>query len=161
MRAVWAQQPRGHAGPIGPAPVQAGGPPLLLGGTAAATFRRMTEAGAGWISGGGGAEAFAGGADRARRAWREAGRAGQPYLAALAYVSLGDDAQAHARAYLTDYYSFIGDFAERIAAGALTTPQQVAETVAAFTEAGCDELILFPCHPDTAQIPLIAEAAGL
>ncbi len=33
--------------------------------------------------------------------------------------------------------------------------------MAAFTEAGCDELILFPCHPDTAQIPLIAEAAGL
>lgn len=161
MRAVWAQQPRGSAGPIGPAPVQAGGPPLLIGGTVAAAFRRMTEFGEGWIMGGGGPEAFAAGADRARQAWREAGRAGQPRLAALGYVSLGDDAEAHARAYLTDYYSFLGDFAERIAAGALTTPQEVADTVAAFTEAGCDELILFPCHPDLAQISLAARAAGL
>jgi alkanesulfonate monooxygenase SsuD/methylene tetrahydromethanopterin reductase-like flavin-dependent oxidoreductase (luciferase family) len=161
MRAVWAQQPRGFAGPIGPAPVQAGGPPLLIGGNADAAFRRMTEFGAGWIMGGGGPEAFAAGGDRAKRAWREAGRDGQPRLAALAYVSLGDDAEAHARRYLTDYYAFTGDFAERIAAGALTTPWQVADTVASFTEAGCDELILFPCNPDTAQVALIAAAAGL
>src|SRR5215472_9466718 len=108
LRGVWAQEPRGFAGPIGPAPAQAGGPPLLIGGNAPAAFRRMTEFGAGWIMGGGGPEAFTAGADRARRAWREAGRAGEPRLAALSYVSLGDDAEAHAHAYLTGYYSFIG-----------------------------------------------------
>jgi hypothetical protein len=90
-----------------------------------------------------------------------AGRAGAPRLVAIAYVSLGDDADAHARAYLEDYYSLIGDFAGQIAAGALTSPQKVAGAVAAFTEAGCDELILFPCNPDTAQVALIAQAAGL
>ena len=47
------------------------------------------------------------------------------------------------------------------APGALTSAQQVADTIAAFTEAGCDELILFPCNPDIAQISLTAEAAGL
>jgi len=161
LRAVWAQQPRGFAGPIGPAPVQAGGPPLLIGGNAPAAFRRMTEYGAGWIMGGGGPEAFTAGADQARRAWREAGRAGVPRLAALVYASLGDDAVAHARAYLTDYYSFVGDYAERVAASALTSRQKVADTVAAFTDAGCDELILFPCNPDLAQVPLMAQAAGL
>jgi alkanesulfonate monooxygenase SsuD/methylene tetrahydromethanopterin reductase-like flavin-dependent oxidoreductase (luciferase family) len=161
MRAVWAQEPRGHAGPIGPAPVQAGGPPLLMGGNAPATFRRMTEFGAGWIMGGGGPQAFAAGADKARQAWREAGRAGAPRFAALAYVSLGEDAEEHARAYLTDYYSFIGEFAQQIAAGALTSPQKVADAIAAFTDAGCDELVLFPCHPDIAQVALTAEAAGL
>jgi hypothetical protein len=46
------------------------------------------------------------GADKAGRAWREAGRAGRPRLAALAYVSLGDDAETHARHYLRHYYSF-------------------------------------------------------
>jgi len=51
LQAVWAQQPRGYAGPIGPAPVQPGGPPLLIGGNAPAAFRRMTEYGAGWIMG--------------------------------------------------------------------------------------------------------------
>jgi len=161
MRAMWGQQPEGFAGPIGPAPVHAGGPPLLIGGNAAAAFRRMTEFGAGWIMGGGGPEAFAVGADKARRAWREAGRDGQPRLACLAYVSLGDDAAGHARRYLGEYYSFLGDFAERIAAGALTSPQQVADTVASFDDAGCDELILFPCNPDVAQVSLTAAAAGL
>jgi alkanesulfonate monooxygenase SsuD/methylene tetrahydromethanopterin reductase-like flavin-dependent oxidoreductase (luciferase family) len=161
LRAIWAQEPRGYAGPVGPAPVQAGGPPLLIGGNAPATFRRMIEFGAGWISGGGGPEAFAAGADRARRAWREADRGGQPRLAALAYVSLGNDAEAHARRYLGDYYSFTGDFAERIVAGALTSAQKVTDTVAGFADAGCDELILFPCNPDTAQVSLIAAAAGL
>jgi hypothetical protein len=37
----------------------------------------------------------------------------------------------------------------------------VADTVAGFTDVGCDELILFPCNPDLGQIALIAEAAGL
>ena len=161
MRAVWEQEPRGHAGPIGPAPVRAGGPPLLIGGNAPAALRRMTEFGNGWIMGGGGPQAFADGAEKARQAWREAGRAGVPRLVAIAYVSLGDDAEAHARSYLTDYYSFIGDFAEQIAASALTSPQKVEGAIAAFTEAGCDELILFPCNPDTAQVTLIAQAAGL
>lgn len=106
----------------------------------------MTEYGAGWIMGGGGPEAFTAGADQARRAWREAGRArGTP----------------PSRPRLTDYYSFTGDYAERIAASALTSAQKVADTVAAFTEAGCDELILFPAPPDLAQVPPTAQAAGL
>ena len=150
LRSVWEQQPRGFAGPIGPAPVQAGGPPLLIGGNAAVTFRRMAEFGTGWISGGGGAEAFAAGADQARRAWTEASREGAPRLVAIAYVSLGDDAEGHARRYLGDYYRFLGDFA-----------QQVADRVADFIDLGCDELILFPCNPDLAQVSLTARAAGL
>jgi alkanesulfonate monooxygenase SsuD/methylene tetrahydromethanopterin reductase-like flavin-dependent oxidoreductase (luciferase family) len=159
MREVWAQEPRGFAGPIGPAPVQSGGPPMLIGGNADAAFQRMVDFGVGWIHGGGGPAAFAAGADRARRAWREAGRAGEPRLAALSYASLGPDAQEHAQRYLGDYYGFLGDFAGRVAAGALTTPQKVADAVAAYTDAGCDELILFPCNPAVVQVALIAEAA--
>jgi alkanesulfonate monooxygenase SsuD/methylene tetrahydromethanopterin reductase-like flavin-dependent oxidoreductase (luciferase family) len=123
MREVWAQEPRGFAGPIGPAPVQAGGPPMLLGGNADAAFKRMVEFGVGWIQGGGGPAAFASGAERARQAWRDVGRAGEPRLAALSYVSLGPDAQEHAQRYLGDYYGFLGDFASRIAAAALQRQQ--------------------------------------
>jgi alkanesulfonate monooxygenase SsuD/methylene tetrahydromethanopterin reductase-like flavin-dependent oxidoreductase (luciferase family) len=161
MRAVWTGQPRGNSAPVGPAPVQAGGPPLLIGGNAAATFRRMTEFGAGWIMGGGGPEAFAAGADQARRAWRQAGRDGRPRLAAIAYASLGDDAAEHAKRYLGDYYSFAGEYAHQVADNALTSERKVADAVTAFTDAGCDELILFPCHPDIAQVSLTAAAAGL
>jgi alkanesulfonate monooxygenase SsuD/methylene tetrahydromethanopterin reductase-like flavin-dependent oxidoreductase (luciferase family) len=161
MREVWSQEPQGAVGPIGPAPVRAGGPPMLIGGNADAAFQRMVEFGVGWIQGGGGPVAFAAGADKARQAWREVGRAGEPRLAALSYVSLGPDADEHAQRYLGDYYSFLGDFGPQIAAGALTTSQKVADAVAAYADAGCDELILFPCNPDVVQVALTAEAAKL
>jgi alkanesulfonate monooxygenase SsuD/methylene tetrahydromethanopterin reductase-like flavin-dependent oxidoreductase (luciferase family) len=161
MRAIWAGEPRGYAGPIGPAPVQPGGPPLLLGGTADATFRRMAEYGAGWIAGGGGPEMFASGAARARQAWADAGREDAPRLVALAYASLGDDADGPAQRYLGSYYGFLGDVAQQIVASALTTPAAVADAIDAFADTGCDELILFPCNPEVNQVELIAEAAKL
>lgn len=146
LRAVWAGEPRGHAGPVGPTPAQAGGPPLLIGGNIAATFRRVAEFGAGWIFGGGGPEAFTTGADHARRAWRQAGREGRPRLVVNAYASLGQHAEDHARRYLGNYYQFLGeDYAGQIADSALTTPKAVADAVTAYEHAGCDELILFPC----------------
>lgn len=160
MRAVWAQEPRGYAGPIGPVPVRAGGPPLLLGGNVAATFRRMNEFGAGWIFGGGGPDLFAAGADQATKAWQAAGRTGVPRRVALAYASLGADAAGHARRYLGDYYGFAGEFAEQVVAGALTSSQAVADALAGFENAGCDELILFPYNPDLEQVSMIADAAG-
>lgn len=64
-------------------------------------------------------------------------REGQPRLAAIAYASLGDDAAWHAQRYLGDYYSFTGDFAEQIAAGALTSAQGIADAVT-FTNNGKD-----------------------
>jgi alkanesulfonate monooxygenase SsuD/methylene tetrahydromethanopterin reductase-like flavin-dependent oxidoreductase (luciferase family) len=161
MRAVWAGESRGHAGPIGPAPVRDGGPPLLIGGGSAAAFRRMAEFGAGWILGAGGPDAFATAADQARKSWRDAGRDGEPRLIAIGYASLGDDAEEHAQRYLGDYYGFIGDYVDRIVASALTTARQVGDAVSAFAAAGCDELILFPCNPDVGQVALIADAAGL
>lgn len=160
LRAVWAGEERGFAGAIGPAPVRKGGPPLLIGGTAAAAYRRMTEHGTGWIAGGGGPDAFGKGAERARQAWQEAGREGQPRQVAIGYVSLGADAQANAKAYLGDYYAFAGDYAERVADGALTSDQQVVDAIGAFAEQGCDELILFPCAADLGQVELIANAAS-
>lgn len=160
FRAVWSGAPRGHAGPIGPAPARAGGPPLLIGGNSKAAVRRVVQHGAGWISGGGGVDAFGKGAGPVRRAWSEAGRDGSPRLAALAYYALGPDAGELAEGYLRDYYGFAGAYADHVVAGALTTEAAVRDAVAAFTEAGCDELILFPCSPDADQLRLLADATS-
>ncbi|MGH4018363.1 MAG: LLM class flavin-dependent oxidoreductase [Pseudonocardiaceae bacterium] len=157
MRAVWAGESRGTAGAIGPPPVQPGGPPLLLGGNSAAAIRRTVEHGTGWIAGGGGADMFAGTAQRVRDAWSQAGRSGSPRLAALGYYALGPRARDAARHYLTDYYGFLGEFAERIADGALTDADAVREEADAFEAAGCDELILFPCSAEPDQVALLAD----
>ncbi len=159
MRAVWAGESRGLAGAIGPSPAQAGGPPLLMGGTVDAAIRRTVEHGVGWMGGVGGLDEFKSMVARVRAAWKEAGRDGQPRLITGAYFSLGDGGGEDARRYLLDYYAFIPDYMEMIAASALTTADQVRETVAAFADAGCDEFLLVPCSPDPDQVTLLAGAA--
>jgi alkanesulfonate monooxygenase SsuD/methylene tetrahydromethanopterin reductase-like flavin-dependent oxidoreductase (luciferase family) len=146
----------GGAAGIGPAPVQAGGPPLLMGGNGAAAMRRVASHGAGWIGGGGGPQAFADGARRVRQAWSDAGREGAPRLAALSYFALGPEARSQAQSYLGDYYGFLGDYASQVVAGALTSEDAVRDAVAAFTDAGCDELVLFPCSPEVDQLRRLA-----
>jgi alkanesulfonate monooxygenase SsuD/methylene tetrahydromethanopterin reductase-like flavin-dependent oxidoreductase (luciferase family) len=147
-------------GPVGPRPVQAGGPPLLIGGTSDAAYRRAARFGAGWIAGGGGPQMFASAAEQARAAWRDAGREGRPRLVALSYFSLGSRARENADAYLRDYYGFLGDIADMIAAGALTDAAAIRETVDAYAAAGCDELILFPSSTDPDQVDELATAVA-
>jgi hypothetical protein len=104
------------------------------------------------IAGGGGLPIFLQGADRVRSAWGKAGKQGSPRLASLAYYALGPDAESLAESYLRDYYGFLGDYAANVVAGALTTEAAIRETVRQFGEAGCDELILFPCSADPDQL---------
>ncbi|MBB5825918.1 LLM class flavin-dependent oxidoreductase [Micromonospora carbonacea] len=155
MRDVWAGSE--GTGEIGPAPVQER-IPVLLGGRAEAVFRRVGEVADGWISTGGRVEMFSELAPKACRAWTENGRPGRPRLAAIGYFALGDGARHAADEHLLDYYAFLGDFAKFTAAGALTDAGAVRETVAAFAEAGCDELILHPCLSDPEQVTLLARA---
>lgn len=129
---------------LGPAPVQDGGPELLVGGQSDPTFQRVSRYADGYIHGGGPPRAFASQADRARAAWREAERPGEPALWGHGYYALGDEAAKRGREYLLDYYAFTGPFAERIAEGLLTTPQEVLQFLRGYEEAGCDELLLFP-----------------
>jgi alkanesulfonate monooxygenase SsuD/methylene tetrahydromethanopterin reductase-like flavin-dependent oxidoreductase (luciferase family) len=146
---------------IGPIPATAGGPQVLIGGGADASYQRAAQFGAGWIMGGGSPDDFAKGAEATRAAWSAAGRDGQPRLAALAYYSLGADAAQHADSYLHDYYGFLGPVADYIVAGAATSAEAVKGAIDGFAAAGCDELILFPSNPALDQIDLLAEAAGL
>ncbi len=159
MHAVWAGESRGTAGAVGPAPRQAGGVPLLIGGMSPAAFRRVVSHGAGWIAGGGGPSTFAQAVEPVRQAWKDGGRAGEPRLVSLAYYALGQDATALAESYLTDYYAFAGDYASMVVSGAATSEAAVGEQIAGFADAGCDELILFPCSPDPDQLKRLADVA--
>lgn len=147
-------------------PRRAGVPRVLIGGHADASFARAARYGAsglarGWIAGGAGPDQYAAMAPRVRQAWTDAGNADEPHLAGLGYYALGDGAEVDARAYLTDYYAFLGEeVAVMIAANAATDPDQVREHLAAFEQAGCGELVLFPCSSDPAQADLLGEAVG-
>jgi alkanesulfonate monooxygenase SsuD/methylene tetrahydromethanopterin reductase-like flavin-dependent oxidoreductase (luciferase family) len=143
-------------------PRGAGVPRILIGGHVEASFERAAKYGEGWIAGGAPPDQYAEMANGVKSAWSEAGRDGEPRLAGLAYYSLGDQAEANADSYLNDYYGFLGtETAQMIADSAATDPETVKGYLAAFEDAGCGELIMFPCSGDPAQADLLADAAGL
>jgi alkanesulfonate monooxygenase SsuD/methylene tetrahydromethanopterin reductase-like flavin-dependent oxidoreductase (luciferase family) len=133
--------------------------PIVIGGTSDAAVRRTVEFGIGWTAGGVPPQMVAPFIERVRAAWRDAGRAGSPRIVALNYFGLGDT-EERSRGYLLDYYGFLGpDLAEMIAGGAHRSAGAVRDVVAAFAEAGVDELILDPTVGDPEQVDLLAEAA--
>jgi alkanesulfonate monooxygenase SsuD/methylene tetrahydromethanopterin reductase-like flavin-dependent oxidoreductase (luciferase family) len=158
MKRIWAGEHRGSAGGIGPEPVRPGGPELLLGGTAEASFRRVALFGDGWIMGGGTPDMFAQAAAGVDQAWQDAGRSGRPRKLTLAYFALGPDARALADNYLLNYYAFLGDIAQQIAAGAAVSGEMVKAYAAAFEANGCDEIIFVPTASRPDQLELLAEA---
>ena len=159
MKQVWAGEPRGVAGRIGPPPAREGGPELLIGGAVEATVRRVVRFGDGWTASGGAPDAFGEMAEKVKRGWAEAGREGAPRLVALCYFALGDAAREDADGYLHDYYGYLGDIADRIAQSAAVDAATVHQYRDAFASAGADELIYFPCSTDPAQVDLLADAA--
>lgn len=143
------------AGP-GPGVEGRGAPSILLGGLSDRGYARMARYADGYVHGGGPPRAFARAADKARAAWSDSGRPGKPELWAQGYFALGEGtAEAGAR-YLRDYYAFTGPFAEKIAAGLLTTPQSIAQFLRGYEEAGCDEMVLFPAIPELRQLEQLA-----
>jgi alkanesulfonate monooxygenase SsuD/methylene tetrahydromethanopterin reductase-like flavin-dependent oxidoreductase (luciferase family) len=133
--------------------------PILIGGTSDAAIRRTVEYGIGWTAGGVPPQMVAPFVERVRAAWRDAGREGAPRIAALNYFGLGDTGEK-SRGYLLDYYGFLGpEMAAMIAGSAHRSPESIKEVIAAFREAGVDELILDPTVSDPAQVDLLAKAA--
>lgn len=154
MARIW----RGETA-VGPRPVQSPRPQLLIGGYSEIAMRRAARHADGWTLGGGPPDALAESMPKLRDAWQAAGRDGEPRVLALMYFALGPSAEADARASLGDYYSWLGDYAHQIVAGAAKDADTVRSYLSAFEEAGADELICFPSSADPAQVDLLAQAA--
>jgi len=94
-----------------------------------------------------------------RKAWREEGRDGEPWLTALAYFALGPNAVDDAAHDLEHYYAWLGDETASAIAGSAATDEATVRAYAdAFEAAGCDELAFFPTSTDPRQVDLLADA---
>jgi alkanesulfonate monooxygenase SsuD/methylene tetrahydromethanopterin reductase-like flavin-dependent oxidoreductase (luciferase family) len=146
---------------VGPR-TQGKGPSMIVGGYVQASFERAAKYADGWIQGGSGPDQFAEDSKGVDAAWKQQGRKGKPHKMALAYFSLGPDAEKNAHDYLPHYYEWLGaEQAKMIATGAPKDADGVQELIASFEGHGCDELILFPSTGDPQQVELLADAAGL
>ena len=72
----------------------------------------------------------------------------------------GDGTADPGAKYLRHYYAFTGPFAEKIAAGNLTSPGAIADFIRGYEDTGCDELVLFPTVSGIEQIDRLAEVIG-
>jgi alkanesulfonate monooxygenase SsuD/methylene tetrahydromethanopterin reductase-like flavin-dependent oxidoreductase (luciferase family) len=165
MRRIWSgEAPEPGVHPIGPPPLQPGGPPILVGAIFPDAIRRSMR----WAHGILGwsfepnAEVIALSHRIAREAWTAAGRSGAPHLAVGCYFGLGRDAAERLGAYVRHYQGFLGeDVAASIARSiTTTTPRAIAAAIRALADIGTDELILVPTIADIEQIDRLADLVG-
>jgi alkanesulfonate monooxygenase SsuD/methylene tetrahydromethanopterin reductase-like flavin-dependent oxidoreductase (luciferase family) len=150
IRDIWEE------GKIGPTP-KAPGPRVLVGGSSGEALARMARYADGYMHGGGPPRAFAGAAAKAVAAWSDLGRPGRPILWGMGYFALGHGTADTGAEYLRHYYAFTGPFAEKIAAGNLTSPGAITDFIRGYEDAGCDELVLFPTASSIEQVDRLAE----
>jgi alkanesulfonate monooxygenase SsuD/methylene tetrahydromethanopterin reductase-like flavin-dependent oxidoreductase (luciferase family) len=160
IRAIWNGDGELEA-KVGPRTIGAG-PTLLVGGYVEASIDRAARIGDGWTQGGSGPDAFTEDKEKLDEAWKKHGREGKPRTMALAYFSLGPNAEENARSSLLSYYAWLGDeAAEGIAGSAAKDADTVKGFISNYEQGGCDELIFFPSSSDPSQVGLLAEAVPL
>jgi alkanesulfonate monooxygenase SsuD/methylene tetrahydromethanopterin reductase-like flavin-dependent oxidoreductase (luciferase family) len=165
MKQIWAgEKVTESVVPVGPPPVQAGGPALLVGTMGPKTVRSA----AAWADGLAGTtldldaakqnELF----DVVRQAWTQAGRP-QPHLATSFWFAIGDDAEA-ARAqvhrHLLRYMNWVP--ASVVDAMAPTTgwagnDDDLLAVLQKFKDVGTDEVHLIPTSSDIDQLRRVAD----
>jgi alkanesulfonate monooxygenase SsuD/methylene tetrahydromethanopterin reductase-like flavin-dependent oxidoreductase (luciferase family) len=157
LRRAWSGEPvAGTDRAITPA-LDGGRVPILIGGTIRRSVDRVVRFADGWAAGGAPPEAVAPMAERVRAAWTDAGRNGEPRISALAYYSLGADAEKGSLSYLRDYYGFLGEWSEQIAYSALRAEQAVSDAVELFRRAGVTELYFDPTYASIEQVDRLAD----
>lgn len=167
MRRVWAGEKITESVlPVGPAPVQPGGPPLLVGSIGPKTIRSA----AAWADGLAGTtldldvdkqnELY----DVAREAWAAVGRP-KPHLATSFWFAFGDPDQARAQVHrhLRRYMNWIpAEFVDAMApmTGWAGTEDELLAVLRKFEQIGTDEVQLIPTSSDLDQVRRAADVAG-
>jgi alkanesulfonate monooxygenase SsuD/methylene tetrahydromethanopterin reductase-like flavin-dependent oxidoreductase (luciferase family) len=162
MKRVWSGQPIADGvAPYGPVPGRPGGPPILIGGRTPNPLRRAGQLADGYIAGTGNSpqrmlEYYG----VVEQAWKDAGRAGRPLMAAIDYYALGDAAIETGSAYIGEYYSRQGASADVMVERILKTPQSIKDAIKGFQDIGMDDYIIMPTAPTLDQFDRLAEVVG-
>ena len=167
MKRVWAgEKITDSVLPVGPSPVQPGGPPLLVGTLGPKTVRSA----AAWADGLAGStldldvakqnELF----DVARTAWAEAGKP-KPHLATSFWFAFGsaEQARAQVRRHLLRYMNWIpAEYVDAMApmTGWAGSADELLAVLRKFEEIGTDEIQLIPTSSDIEQVHRAAEVAA-
>jgi len=166
MRRVWTGEYKvsGTDRPAEPAPVQSGGPPVLVGALAASSIRRAAS----WADGlcgfsfGPSADEVQFAWETAHSAWRAAGRERPPRLTTSFWYALGPRARKQLDDYLTRYLDFMGTGTAAAMAPLVrtTSPAALRETLKMLADLGTDEVDLVPTTSDPDEVQRVADIVG-
>jgi alkanesulfonate monooxygenase SsuD/methylene tetrahydromethanopterin reductase-like flavin-dependent oxidoreductase (luciferase family) len=164
MKRVWAgEKVTESVLPVGPPPVQPGGPSLMVGTIGPKTVRSA----AAWADGVAGtildldpakqSELF----DVARQSWAELGKP-TPHLATSFWFAIGagDEPRAQVHRHLLRYMNWIPEeFVDAIAptTGWAGTDEELVEVLRGFEAIGTDEVHLIPTSSDIDQVRRVAD----
>ncbi|MFV9635464.1 LLM class flavin-dependent oxidoreductase [Mycobacterium neumannii] len=167
MRRVWAgEKVTESVLPVGPTPVQSGGPRLLVGTIGPKTVRSAAS----WADGLAGTtldldvdrqnELF----DVARGAWAEAGKPA-PHLATSFWFAIGegDQPREQVHRHLRRYMNWIpADVVNAMApmTGWAGTERELLDVLRRFEDIGTDEIHLIPTSSDVDQVRKIADVVN-
>ncbi len=163
MKRIWlGEEVIDGVPPIGPAPVQEGGPPLWTASMGPKSLARSAE----WADGlagfslGPDADEVASTFSAVRAAWSDAGRETKPFLTTSSWFALGPDAPQRLHTYAAEYLSTFGPKAAAAMADLciLSNPGVLKDRMAALEEAGCQEFILVPTTNDPSEIDRLLDA---
>lgn len=168
MRRIWAQEPPFEgADPVGPPPVQAGGPPFVAGVVGPKAIARAAR----WAAGVDDPssitkvelDALTAQRDKVVQAWKEAGRSEPPHFSSSLWYALGPGAKQQLGDYVFNYMRIFDEgYARHLAESApVHSPAALREAVDAAREAGCDEFFLVPTTTDPAELDRTREALGI
>lgn len=165
MKRVWAGEKVVETiEPVGPPPVQKGGPELLAG----AQGPKSTRLAATWADGISGftfdlnmqaqKEAF----DLARSVFKDEGRPA-PRLATAFWFAIGDNARPQVQKHLRHYMNWIDKAALEAmlpTVGFAGTAAELKETLKRIADLGADETVLIPTSDDIDQVKRAADIIG-
>src|SRR5579871_4197174 len=167
MRSIWAQEPPfDGADPVGPPPVQPGGPPFVAGVVGPKALARAAR----WAVGvddpsaitSVDAAALAAQRQKVVDAWKAAGRDEPPHFSSSLWYALGAGAKERLAGYVYDYMKIFDEgFARQLAQSApVHSPAALKEAMASAREAGCDEFFLVPTTADPDELDRTRDALG-
>ncbi|HMG42895.1 MAG TPA: LLM class flavin-dependent oxidoreductase [Acidimicrobiales bacterium] len=157
LRRTWAEAAAGPGRGVGPAPLQAGGPPIYSSARGPKSLARAAR----WADGNYGGsmplspEAIEAKGAEVRAAWSQAGRVGPPYLMDGVWFALGPDSDELIRSAGERYFGDVplrADFRWTPALAPCSGEAKLEAMIRAYEAAGWDELILIPTSPALDQL---------
>ena len=162
MRAVWAgEEMIPGCGPIGPTPVQPGGPRLLAGAIGPKSIARCAQWADGlyaW-SGNGEATELSNTFSIMDRAWEDAGRSEAPYRMGGFWYTLADGGQQKLYDYVYEYLAIAGPEIAKMMAEYVhrSSTDAVLEALDNAEAAGCEELFMVPATAELTELERLTE----